>query len=151
MGKVCRNVGWCIVGAVLLPLLYGSFGYAHDRWVAMREYVLSTSRPASFTVAKGHHFPALPDEAMPHDRIGKTILWGPDGQERTLVSQDAGRYQSATDLDTQGTYLVVVTLHGGFSSKTAEGYQQGKSKRDLKGVIECRYVEKNGKALFTVG
>ena len=140
-----------IISAILLSAVHVSAGHAHDMWINMQDYLPGKSKPAVLTVANAHHFPAQADELMTHDRIDKVVLLSPDGKELPAAPQGDTQYQSKTPLEAQGTYMAVATPQNGFSSKTTEGYQRGKNKKDLKGVIECRYSEKFGKALFTVG
>jgi len=116
----------------------------------MQDYLLSESRPSMLTVASAHHFPAQGDELMTLDRIDKVAFLSPDGRELAAAPQGDTQYRSTTSLEAPGTYMAVVIPQNGFSSKTPEGYQRGKSKKDLKNVLECKYSEKFGKALFTV-
>ena len=120
-------------------------------WIDMQEYLLSNSKPAVFAVASAHHFPAQGDELMTRDRIDKVVLLTPGGKEVQAAPQGDTQYQSQSPLEAQGTFMAVAIPQNGFSTKTPEGYQRGKSKKDLKNVIECRYSEKFGKALFVVG
>jgi uncharacterized GH25 family protein len=150
MKSIRRKACGIFITAVLLSITHVSSGHAHDMWVSLQEYFPNQSKPAVLTVASAHHFPALADEVMSRDRVDKVGLLGPDGKELATAPQGDAQYKSAIPLEGRGTYLAVVTPRNGFSSKTAEGYQRGKSKKDLKDVIECRYSEKNGKALFTV-
>ncbi len=151
MKPIARKAGRIVISGALLLFIHVSVGHAHDMWVSMQDYLVAKSNPAALTVASAHHFPAKADELMPRDRVDKVTLLSPEGKELATAPQGDVQYQSAKPLEDQGTYLAVVTPQNGFSSKTAEGYQRGKSRKDLKDVIECRYSEKNGKALFTVG
>lgn len=151
MNAISRKAGRILISTVLLSIIHGSACHAHDMWISMRDYLVSKSNPAVLTVASAHHFPAQVDELMPRDRVDKLTLLSPDGKELATAPQGEAQYQSATPLEGQGTYVAIVTPQNGFSSKTPEGYQRGKSRKDLKDVIECRYSEKNGKALFMVG
>ncbi len=151
MKNISRKVNEILITAVLLSFIQVSFGHAHDMWVSMQDYFPSKSDPAVLAVASAHRFPAQTDELMSRDRVDKVVIMSPEGKELATAPQGDAQYKSATPLEGQGSYLAVATPQNGFSSKTAEGYQRGKSKKDLKDVIECRYSEKNGKALFTVG
>ncbi len=124
--------------------------YAHDTWVTLHNYLLNASTPAVLTVANAHHFPALADEVMTPDRIEKLLILAPDGKELPVALNGEKQYQPKTPLKAQGTYVAVVSPKNGFFSKTTDGYQQGKNKKDLQNVVACRYSEKNGKALFVV-
>ena len=151
MKIISRKAARILTSAVLLSAVHVSAGHAHDMWVNMQDYLLSKSKPAVLTAASAHHFPAHADELMPHDRVDKVLFLSPDGKESAAAPQADTQYQSKTPLEAQGTYLAVATPHNGFSSKTPTGYERGKSKKDLKDVIECKYSEKYGKAVFTVG
>ncbi|PIU31873.1 MAG: hypothetical protein COT06_05800 [Syntrophobacteraceae bacterium CG07_land_8_20_14_0_80_61_8] len=151
MRTTIQKAARILATAVLLSAVQVSVGHAHDTWITMQDYVLSKSKPAVLTVASSHHFPALENEFMTQDRIDKVILMSSDGKELSAAAQGDKDYQSEVPLDAQGTYMAVAIPQHGFSSKTTEGYQRGKSKKDLKNVIECRYSERYGKALFTVG
>ncbi len=140
-----------IPAVFLLLAVHVPAGHAHDMWVTMQDYLVAKSKPAVLSVASAHHFPAHADEIMPRDRMDKVVLLGPDGKELPTAPQGEAQYQSLPPLEAPGTYMIVATPQSGFASKTTEGYQRGKNKKDLKEVIECRYSEKHGKALFTVG
>ncbi|MHC1729730.1 MAG: DUF4198 domain-containing protein [Syntrophobacteraceae bacterium] len=141
-----------LIGIASLSLLavQASACHAHDTWVVMQEYAVGKSKPASLAVANAHRFVIPCDESMPRDRVEKVVFLTPDGKELPAAPQGDKLYQSGS-LEAQGTYVAVVTPQNGFSSKTPAGYQRGKSKKDLKDVVECRCSEKHAKALFTVG
>jgi len=140
-----------LVAVVLLSAVHATAGHAHDMWINMQSYMVDKSKPAVLTVSSAHSFVVPGAEFMARDRIDKVGFWGPDGKELPAAPQGDTQYQSRAPLELQGSYVTVVTPHNGFSSKTTAGYQQGKSKKDLTDVIECRYSEKYSKALFTVG
>lgn len=125
--------------------------YAHDMWVNMQDYTLEKSKPAMLTVGYGHAFVVPAKEFLSRDRVDTVLFLSPDGREELSVPEGDSKYQSKAPLGAQGSYMAVVKQRAGFSSKTVDGYQSGKNKKDLKDVIECRYSEKYAKALFTVG
>jgi uncharacterized GH25 family protein len=49
------------------------------------------------------------------------------------------------------TFRPAALPRNGFSTKTTEGYQQGKTKKDVDDAVLCRYSQKFAKAVFTVG
>ena len=150
MKTISRKAARILISASILSAACVSTVHAHDMWIQMQDYLLGKSQNAVFSVASAHHFPPKGDELMTRDRIDKVVVLSPDGKELPAVPQGDTQYQSKS-LEAQGTYIAVAAPQNGFSSKTPEGYQRGKSKKDVKDVIECRYSEKFGKALFTVG
>jgi uncharacterized GH25 family protein len=136
---------------VLLSAIYAASGYAHDMWINMQDYTLDKSKPAVLTVGYGHSFVIPGKEFLSRDQVDKVFFIGPDGKEIFSTPAENEKYLSNNPLQTEGSYVAVVKQRGGFFSKTTEGYKQGKSKKDLKDVIECRYSEKYAKALFAVG
>jgi uncharacterized GH25 family protein len=137
--------------AVLLSALNISTGYAHDMWINMQDYSLEKSKPAMLTVGYGHAFVVPAKEFLSRDRVDTVSFLSHDGKEVLSVPEGDAKYQSKSAFGAEGSYLAVVKQRAGFSSKTVDGYQNGKNKKDLKDVIECKYSEKYAKALFTVG
>lgn len=135
--------------AVLLLVVHASVSHAHDMWIDMQSYHLDKSNPAVLTLGWGHQFVVPGKDFMSRDRVDKVFFIGP-GFNEAAVPQGDNAYQSKASLN-QGSYVAVAIPHNGFFSKTAEGYQQGKSKKDIKDVIACSFSEKYAKALFTVG
>jgi uncharacterized GH25 family protein len=136
---------------VLLSAVHAATGYAHDMWINMQDYSLDKSKPAVLTVGYGHSFAITGKEFLSRDRVDTVSFLSPDGKEVLSIPEGDAKYQSKTPFGAEGSYLAVVKQHAGFSSKTVDGYQSGKNKKDLKDVIECKYSEKYAKSLFTVG
>lgn len=136
---------------VLLSAVHAAAGYAHDMWINMQDYTPDKSKPAALSVGFGHGFVIPGKEFLSRDQVDKVFFLSPDGKEIPLIPEGNEKYQSKTPLKAEGSYVAVVKKQGGFSSKTVEGVQRGKSKKDLKDVIECSYSEKYAKASFTVG
>jgi len=145
----CKYVRIFVV--VMLSLVCAASGYAHDTWVVMQSYTPKVSEPAVLKVANAHLFAIPGEEFHTRDKVDKVFFMGPDAGELPAVPQGNTGYQSNAPLKAQGTYMAVALPVNGFFSKTTEGYQRGKSKKDIKDVIECRFSEKYAKSLFTVG
>ena len=47
--------------------------------------------------------------------------------------------------------MAVAIPINGFATKTPEGYQRGKSKKDVTSAIQCRFSQKFAKTVFTKG
>lgn len=135
--------------SVLLLAVQISISHAHDMWINMQDYELDLSKPAVLTLGWGHQFVVPGKDVMSRDRVEKVFFIGPDANE-TAIPQGDNAYQSPTPLK-KGSWVAVAIPQNGFSSKTTEGYQRGKSKKDIKDVIECSFSEKYAKALFAVG
>jgi uncharacterized GH25 family protein len=75
----------------------------------------------------------------------------PKGAKVAVSAKADGNYGPQASLTETGTYLAAALPRNGFSTKTTEGYQQGKNKKDVDNAILCRYSQKFAKAVFTVG
>jgi len=124
---------------------------AHDTWVFMKDYTLTKPATAALGVVSSHVFIIPAKEFVTPDKVEKVFFLGPDGSETAAIPAEKNAFQSKNALKTSGTHLAVAVSPPGFSSKTTEGYKQGKTKKDLKDVVSCSYSEKFSKALFTVG
>jgi len=135
----------------MLSVVCAASGYAHDTWVVMQNYTPKVSEPAVLNVANAHLFAIPGGEFHTRDKVDKVFFIGPDAGDIPSVAQGDTGYQSNAPLKAQGTYMAVALPVSGFFSKTTEGYQRGKSRKDIKDVIECTFSEKYAKSLFTVG
>ena len=124
---------------------------AHDTWAVMKDYTLTKPATAALGVVSSHVFVIPAKEFVTPDKVEKAFFLGPDGAETAAIPGEKGVFQSKHALKTSGTHLAVAVSPPGFSSKTTEGYKQGKTKKDLKDVVSCSYSEKFSKALLTVG
>ncbi|MBI5602548.1 MAG: DUF4198 domain-containing protein [Deltaproteobacteria bacterium] len=124
---------------------------AHDTWINMQNYRLNQSDPAVLSVTNAHSFVIPGKELLPSGQVDTVLFLSPDGKEIPSIPEGNEKYKSNLPLKTDGSYMAVVKKKVLFSSKTVDGYQRGKNKRDLKDVIECSHSEKYAKALFTVG
>jgi uncharacterized GH25 family protein len=124
--------------------------FAHDLWVTPNDYRLGQTAMASMVVFNAHQFPAVEKDILPSDRVDRVFVIAPDGSQ-VKYNAEADQYLSAAPLKQNGTYMAVALPINGFFTRTTQGYQRGKNKKDLTGAIDCRYSEKYAKSLFTVG
>lgn len=124
---------------------------AHDTWAVMKDYTLARSSTPVLGVVSSHLFTIPGREFVTPDRVEKAFFLSPDGSGTTAASPETDGFHASHALKTSGTHMAVAVSRPGFSSKTTEGYRQGKNKKDLKNVVSCSYSEKFSKALFTVG
>ena len=140
-----------VLGMILILGLFCIQASAHDMWLNMRHYSSESGKPAHLTIGYGHYFAGPGGEFMPSEYLDRFYLIDPDGSELKVKSNNEVEYQSEKTLDKTGTYLVVASKKGGFSTKTTEGYKRGRSKKGLKNVISCTYSEKHAKAIVNIG
>jgi len=151
MKIISRKVALTLASAVWLLAVHVPAGHAHDMWINMQDYALGKSKPAVLSVASAHHFVVPGGDLMARAQVDKVVFYSPDGKEVPAAPRGDTEYQSKSPLEAPGTYMAVAVPQNGFVSLTPEGRQRGKTKKDLKDVVECRYSEKSAKALFTVG
>lgn len=143
-----------VVLVLEMSLILGVFciqASAHDMWLNMRHYTFEAGNPTHLTIGYGHYFAGPGGEFMPQEYLDKLYMIGPDGKKLKLKPNNEVEYQSKKSLTKAGTYLVVASKKGGFSTKTTEGYKKGRSKKGLKNVISCSYSEKHAKAIVNIG
>lgn len=138
------------IGLFLLWVFSGQ-GFAHDAWIQMEDYSIEKGAVAAFVPVNGHHFVIPSEELLSRDQVEKAFFLDPQGVEVPVVTKGEAGYQSKTGVAGQGTFLAVLKPQGGLFSKTPEGYQRGKSRKDLTDVVECKFSDKYAKAVFTVG
>jgi uncharacterized GH25 family protein len=117
----------------------------------MDSYQVDQNKTAEGTVFSSHHFPAPASEVMPPERMDWCFFISPDGKQITAVNSGKGIYRSSASLQRAGTYLAIALPLNTFFTKTPEGYQRGKSRKDVKNPIRCSYSQKFAKAVFSVG
>jgi uncharacterized GH25 family protein len=122
---------------------------AHDMWIEVRDYTPAPGEEITMTLAYDHHLPAR--EFLPKERLGEIYLLRPDGSRAGIAGYSEVEYKPEAAPADKGSYLVVATQKGGFWTKTTEGYQSGKSKKDVKDAIACTYSAKSAKAIVNVG
>ncbi len=121
---------------------------AHDMWIEVRDYTPAPGEEIAMTLAYDHHLPGR--EFLPKDRLQEIFLLRPDGSRAAIEGYSEVEYKAEATAGT-GSHLVVALQKGSFWTKTTEGYQSGKSKKDVKEAIACTYSAKSAKALVNVG
>ncbi len=114
-------------------LMNSSLAVAHDMWINMHDYSIDKSKPAVLTIGYGHSFAIPGKDFLSRDKVDTVSFLSPDGKEVLSIPEGDAKYQSKTPFGGEGSYLAVVKQRAGFSSKTVDGYQGGKNKKDLKG------------------
>jgi len=124
---------------------------AHDTWAVMKNYNLGKTEAPVVDVVSSHVFTIPARDLVSTDRVEKVFFLAPDGSKTPAVPLGKEAFHAKHALKTSGTHVAVVITPPGFSSKTTDGYKQGKTKKDLNNVVSCSYSQKFSKALFTVG
>ena len=140
-----------VFAAVACSVMCATTALAHDTWALMKDYTLSRPALPALGVVSSHLFTIPGKDYVTPDRVEKAFFLSPDGSGTIAASPAQEGFHARHALSTPGTYMAVIVSQPGFSSKTTEGYKQGKTKKDLKEVVSCSYSEKFSKALFTVG
>ena len=140
-----------LIVSILFTILFGQTAWAHDLWVTVDPYALGKSTPPSLAIFSAHHFPASMEDYLADDRLDQAFVVTPNGAKVTAPAKADGTCSPQAALTETGTYVAVALPHDGFATKTTDGYQLGKTKKDVNSVIECRYSKKFAKAVFTVG
>lgn len=102
-------------------------------------------------VFSSHHFPAPVADYLAPERADKILFITPAGKQIAAKQTKDGTFKPQALLKENGTYVAVAVPVNGFATKTPEGYQQGKSKKDVSDAIQCRFSQKYAKAVFTKG
>ncbi len=140
-----------VLVAVACSAVCSTTAHAHDTWAVMQDYTLNRPAEPTLGVVSSHLFTIPGKDYVTPDRVEKAFFLSPDGSGTIAASPVKEGFHARHALGTPGTYMAVVVSQPGFSSKTTEGYKQGKTRKDLKEVLSCSYSEKFSKALFTVG
>ena len=140
-----------IFGLLVSSALFCHPAWAHDLWLTMDSYQVSQNKAATGRVFSSHHFPAPASDSMKPERMDRFSFVSPGGQQAAATDKGNGIYSSATPLKQSGTYIAAALPVNGFATKTPDGYQRGKSKKDVQNAILCRYSQKYAKAIFSVG
>jgi uncharacterized GH25 family protein len=141
----------CLIALLVTLIFFANPVLAHDLWITMDSYRIDQNKTAEGTVFNSHHFPAPASEVMPPERMDRCLFVSPDGKKTTAVNSGKGIYRSNTPLKKTGTYVAVALPLNTFYTKTPDGYQRGKSRKDVKNPITCSYSQKFAKAVFSVG
>jgi uncharacterized GH25 family protein len=148
--KKC-NPSILLIVLILSSIFFCQTAWAHDLWMTADPYVLDKTGLPSLAVYSAHKFPAGAEDYLAADRLDQAFLVSPKGAKVTASTKADGIYGPQAPLKETGTYLAVALPRNGFATKTTEGYQKGKTKKDVDNVIECKYSRKFAKAVFTVG
>ena len=146
-----KQTAFFTIGLVISTIIFASQSMAHDLWATMDSYQMAQNKIASATVYSSHHFPAPVADIIPPERMEQFLFVSPDGQQTVATSNGKGVYDSKAVFAKAGTYLAMALPVNGFATKTPEGYQRGKSRKDVKNPITCSHSQKFAKAVFSVG
>lgn len=149
MKKSTANISLIVL--ILSSIFFCQTAWAHDLWMTVAPYVIDKTDPPSLAIFSAHRFPAGAEDYLAADRLDQVFLVTPSGAKVTASAKADGVFGSKAHLTEIGTYLAVAIPRDGFATKTTEGYQRGKTKKDVDNAIECRYSRKFAKAVFTVG
>jgi uncharacterized GH25 family protein len=148
--KKCRtNMLWVVL--ILSSVFFCQSAWAHDLWMTVDPYLMDKAGSPSLAIFNAHRFPAGSEDYLSGDRLDQAFIIAPNGVKVAASAKADGICIPQTPLTDTGTYLAVALPRDGFATKTTEGYQKGKTKKDLDNVIECKYSRKFAKAVFTVG
>jgi uncharacterized GH25 family protein len=145
--STCLNVFFFMI--MLVPFLSG-VSSAHDLWVTLDNYDMKKTASASLAVYNAHKFEAGVEDYLPADRLDQVFFLTPDGQQAMGSSKGDGKYGPQKEFKKGGTYLAVAIPKNGYGTRTTEGYQLGKSKKDVSKAISCWYSEKFAKTVYAV-
>lgn len=135
----------------LLSVLVCGTALAHDLWITMDADQLKNGGQGAAAVFNSHHFPAAAADYMASERADKIFFITPGGKQVTAKRANDGRFEPQSALTENGTYVAVAIPVNGFATKSTEGYQMGKSKKDVTNAIQCRFSQKFAKAVFSKG
>jgi uncharacterized GH25 family protein len=136
---------------VILSILFGNTAWAHDLWITMDADQLNTNGSGTAAVFSSHHFPAPVADYLAAERADKVFFITPGGRQIATKQAKDGTFTPQNALKENGTYMAVAVPVNGFATKTPEGYQRGKSKKDVSSPIQCRFSQKFAKAVFSKG
>ncbi len=129
------------MGILALALCVSSPAAAHDTLLIMDTYQAAVNTTPGLKVFNTHHFLPPEKELMEPDRIQEVFFITPSSKR---VARDAMITET-------GTCLCLAVPVNGFYTKTPDGYQRGKTKKDVENPILCSSSVKYAKAVFTVG
>lgn len=134
---------------LLCAFVFTQAALAHDMWIEVRDYTPAPGEEVTMTLAYDHHLPGW--EFLPRERLDQIFLVRPDGSQAQIKPYSEVEYKAEPAPADAGSYLVAAVQKGAFWTKTTEGYQSGKSKKDVKAAIQCTYSAKFTKAIVNVG
>ncbi|BBO75323.1 ABC transporter [Desulfosarcina widdelii] len=141
----------CLIALLATLIFFATPVLAHDLWITIDNYQADQNKAVTGTVFSSHYFPAPASDATPPERMDRFFFISPEGQQTNAVNSGKGIYRSNAPLKKTGTYVAVALPLNTFFTKTPEGYQRGKSRKDVKNPIVCSYSQKFAKAVFSVG
>jgi len=98
-----------------------------------------------------HAFPARDNEYVPADKVVPGYIITPVGKKMSIKHKGNDTFISSGKLKSNGTYLFVTGKKWMYWTKTADGYQKDKNKKQVSGAIKGVYSGKYSKSLVTVG
>ncbi|MDA8139964.1 MAG: DUF4198 domain-containing protein [Desulfobacteraceae bacterium] len=138
---------------IILMLLFGfcwaRAAAAHDMWIEVRDYTPAPGEEITMTLTYDHHLPGR--EFLSKEYLHEIYMLRPDGSRTPIQSYSEVEYKAEAAPAGTGTHLIVATQKGRFWTKTTEGYQSGKSKKEVKEPIACTYSAKSAKAIINIG
>jgi uncharacterized GH25 family protein len=138
-------------GLILLSILICQTAWAHDLWITMDADQVNKGGSGTAAVFSSHHFPAPASDYLAPERADKIFFITPGGRQVTATQAKDGTFEPQSALKEKGTYVAVALPVNGFFTKTPEGYQLGKSKKDVTSPLQCRFSQKYAKAIFARG
>jgi len=139
----------CFLTGVIVLCFLPVSSYSHDMWVVLQGAV-KKGAPAVMKMASDHAFPAQDNEFVSANEAVPGYIIGPAGKKISIKGKN-DTFVSSGKLKKNGTYLVVTGKKWMYWTKTAEGYQKGKNKKQVTGAVKSVYSGKYSKALITVG
>lgn len=140
-----------LFGIICLAFFMGAQAWSHDLWVTMEKYQIEKAAIPTMAIFSGHQFPSAASDYLAADRLAKAFILTPTGRKIPAAAKPNGTFGPPEPVTEKGTYLAVALPVGGFSTKTTDGYQRGKSKKEVSDAIECSYSKKCAKTIFSVG
>jgi len=135
---------------VLITVVFTRYSLAHDMWINVEDYTPDVGTPVWISFGFGHYYLCPGTESILSRYKVEVYMIDPEGRKVSLNPINGWGYKSVA-LQKEGTYLIVAKRKPMFFTKTIEGYRIGKSKKELKNVIYCKYSAKYAKAIVNVG
>ncbi len=139
-----------LLTVILTIGVFAQYSLAHDMWINVEDYTTEIGSPVWISFGFGHYYLCPGTEPLLARYKVKVYMIGPDGNKVSLSAINGWGYSSIT-LQKEGTYVIVAERKPMFFTKTIEGYKIGKSKKEVKNVIYCKYSAKYAKAIVNVG
>jgi uncharacterized GH25 family protein len=140
-----------LISLLSISTFIGTQVWSHDLWITMETYQLEKSAIPAIAIFSSHQFPATASDYLSADRLDKAFIITPAGGQVATVAKPDGTFGPPAAMSEKGTYLAVALPVNGFATKTTEGYQRGKNKKEVSNAIACSYSQKFAKSIFSVG